>query len=127
MHKKNKRFSICKFGPKMGTINLKKLSDEVIQLIEVSDFVVVKGCRAHEMIQGGLNKPSFSMFCVSREFSERTTGFDAKESPLLLIYLSPGEYAFYGFKNINLREKSSLENNRIYYCKSTLKDHEGKN
>ncbi len=124
MHKKSGRFSICKLGPRMGTINLRKLSNEVIYLIEDSDLVVVKGCRSHEMIQGGLNKPCFSMFIVSREFSERTTGFDAKESPLLLIYLSPGEYAFYGFKSIDLSEKGSSNNRNTHYCKSTLKDHE---
>lgn len=124
MHKKSGRFSICKLGPRMGTINLRKLSDEAIDLIEDSDLVVIKGCRSHEMVQGGLNKPSFSMFIVSREFSERTTGFDAKESPLLLIYLSPGEYAFYGFKSINLSEKASSDDRKTHYCKSTLKDHE---
>jgi len=125
LHKEKERFSICKAGPKMGTINLRKLSDEVIKLMKDTNFVVVKGCRAHEMIQGGLNKPSFSMFCVSREFSESTTGFNAKESPLLLIYLSPGEYAFYGFKDRDLSiEKSSSESRKIHYSKSTLKDHE---
>lgn len=124
MHKKSGRFSICKLGPRMGTINLKKLSDEAIDLIEDSDLAVVKGCRSHEMVQGGLNKPSFSMFIVSREFSERTTGFDAKESPILLIYLLPGEYAFYGFKSIDLSEKASPGNRKTYYCKTTLKDHE---
>jgi len=117
------QFNVCKSGPSMGAINLKKLSNAVIDIVEEANFVVIKGCRAHEMIQGGLNKPSFTMYVVSREFSESTTGFDARKSPLLFFYLSPGEYAFYGFKERYLRTKTLSDGKKIQLCKSTLVDH----
>jgi len=124
LYKNDIRFSICKSGPSMGTINLKKLSSEVVNIIEEANFVVIKGCRTHEMIQGGLNKPSFTMYVVSREFSESVTGYDARESPLLFFYLSPGEYAFYGFKDRHLRTKTLVDDRKIPLCRSTLEDHE---
>ena len=117
------QFNVCKSGPSMGAINLKKLSNAVIDIVEEANFVIIKGCRAHEMIQGGLNKPSFTMYVVSREFSESTTGFDARKSPLLFFYLSPGEYAFYGFKERYLRTKTLSDGKKIQLCKSTLADH----
>lgn len=120
---KTERLSICKNGPRMGTVNLKKLSKEVISLIENSDFVVIKGCRSHELVQGGLKKPSFTMFVVSREMSERITGYDARKSPIVFLYLSPGEYAFYGLKSKNIRTKKFSDDRKIYVCNSTLGDH----
>jgi ubiquinone/menaquinone biosynthesis C-methylase UbiE/uncharacterized protein with ATP-grasp and redox domains len=124
LYEKSTRFSICKSGPSMGAINLRKLSSVVVDIIEEANFVVIKGCRAHEMIQGGLNKPSFTMYAVSREFSESLTGYDARKSPLLFFYLSPGEYAFYGFKDRHLREKVLPDGRKVYLCRSTLEDHE---
>ncbi|MCJ7655704.1 MAG: methyltransferase domain-containing protein [Dehalococcoidia bacterium] len=118
------RFSVCKSGPRMGTINIRKLSPQVVDIINEANFVVIKGCRAHEMIQGGLNKPSFTMYVVSREFSESITGYDAQESPLLFFYLSPGEYAFYGWKERYLRTKAVANGRIIRLCRSTLEDHE---
>jgi len=120
---KTGRLSICKNGPRMGAVNLKKLSKAAISLIENSDFVVIKGCRAHELVQGGLNKPSFTMFVVCREMSERITGYDARKSPIVFLYLSPGEYAFYGLKSKNIRTKKFSDDRKIYTCNSTFEDH----
>ena len=124
LYEENTRFSICKSGPSMGVINLRKLSSVVVDIVEDANFVVIRGCRSHEIIQGGLNKPSFTTYVVSREFSESVTGYDARESPLLFFYLSPGEYAFYGFKDRYLREKILSDGRKIYLCRSTLEDHE---
>lgn len=122
---KNKlRLSICRHGPSMGAINLRKLSTKVVDNIKEANFVIIKGCRAHEMIQGGLNKPSFSMYVVTRETSESVAGYDARECPLLFFYLSPGEYAFYGFKDRQSRTKTLAGDRKIYICRSTLEDHE---
>lgn len=120
---KTGRFSICKNGPRMGAVNLKKLSREAISFIEKSDFLVIKGCRAHELMQGGLKKPSFTMFVVAREMSERITGYDARKTPIVLLYLSPGEYSFYGLIYKNMKTKKFFDKREIYISNSTFEDH----
>ncbi|MCX6680094.1 MAG: ARMT1-like domain-containing protein [Methanothrix sp.] len=120
--KDGKRFNINRCGPSMGAVNIKKLSNEVVDLIDQSNLVVIKGCRAHEMVQGSLNKISYSMYVVAREFSESVTGYDAREMPLLFFHLPPGGYAFKGFKNRNLREEVFKDGKKIFLSEVTLKD-----
>jgi len=120
---KMQRLSICSTGPRMGAVNINKLSKEVIHFIGKSDLVMIKGCRSHELIQGGLNKPSFTSYIVIREMSERVSGLDARETPLIFFYLSPGEFAFYGFRIKNLRTKTFSSSREIIICESTLEDH----
>ncbi|MDD4651389.1 MAG: ARMT1-like domain-containing protein [Methanothrix sp.] len=119
--REKQRVNINRFGPSMGTVNIKKLSNEIIDLIYQSDVVIFKGCRAHEMVQGGLNKTTFNMYIVAREFSESVTGYDAREMPILFFHLPPGGYAFRGFKNRYLREVC-INGKKIYLSETTLKD-----
>ncbi|MBN1217109.1 MAG: methyltransferase domain-containing protein [Candidatus Lokiarchaeota archaeon] len=120
---KMERISICKNGPRMGAVNLLKLSNEVVDLIEKSDLVLIKGCRAHELTQGGLNKPSFTSMIVLRNITEMETGFDARETPLLFFYLDPGEYAYFGLQKNVIRQKEFPDGKKIMVTFSTLEDH----
>jgi uncharacterized protein with ATP-grasp and redox domains len=122
--KAGNRFYICRNGPISGNVNLKKLSTDAVSIMGESNFIVIKGCRSHEMVQGGLNRPSFHMYAICREFSERVTGFDARESPLLFFYLPPGEYAFKGFNDPYLRTKTFPDGKKIYISTFTLEDRE---
>jgi len=115
------RFKVNKFGPSMGSMNIKKLSNEVIDLIHNSTFVVIKGCRAHEMVQGGLNKTTFNMYVVSREFSESVTGLDARQMPILFFHLPPGGYAFRDFRYRYMRE-AHINGKKVLLSKKTLSD-----
>ncbi|MCX6628188.1 MAG: ARMT1-like domain-containing protein, partial [Candidatus Solibacter sp.] len=54
------RFQACPHGPRMGTVNLRKLSPELVRELAGDVTVYVKGCRAHELIQGGLNRISYT-------------------------------------------------------------------
>ncbi len=122
-YKEMGRISICKKGPRMGAANIFKLSKEVVSIIKSSDLVVIKGCRMYEMLQGGLNVPSFVAYVVVREMSERITGLDSENSPLIFSYLSPGEFAFFGLKSKNLRTKEVYKERRIPVCESTVEEH----
>lgn len=120
------RFIINKYGPQMGAANITKLSDYNVQSILETDVFVTKGCRIHEMLQGGVSKEVFSSYIVTRELSEIVTGFNSKETPILLLNLQPGEYAFWGI-NYNYSKEECLSDGRIIrICACTLKEHENR-
>ena len=118
------RLSISCYGPRMGAVNLFKLSNQVIDLITNCTFLVIKGCRAFELIQGGLNKPLFSAQIVLRDITEIMTGYDTSLSPILFSYLAPGEYAFFGVKPQHRRVKEFSNSRMAKVCLSTFKDHQ---
>ena len=115
---------VSSYGPNMGTVNIRKLSSEVVSLINNSDCVFVKGCRAHEMIQGGINKRSYTAYVLARDFSESETGFNAKNSSLLFFKNEIGEYSYWGFKGRAKRQKQLPDGRIIKICYSTLEEHE---
>lgn len=120
---KKDRIVISSKGPRMGAVNLYKLSPEIISLLSSCDCVFIKGCRAYELVQGGLNKISYFAFAVSREFSENETGFDAHLNPLILIQSKPGEFTYWGFKGRTKRSKISRKR-EFGLCFSTVEEHE---
>jgi len=117
------QLSINRFGPLMGAANIRKLSNSCINSIISSDFVLLKGCRIHEMLQGGLNIDTFSSHVVSRNLSEIVTGYSSSENPLLFFHLSKKEFAFYGV-NKEICKKIKFNNKEINCCMSTLLDHQ---
>ena len=118
------RFTAAPHGPTMGTVNLRKLSWEILEAIHRADVVYIKGCRAHELLQGGLNKTSYTAYVVAREFSESESGFDARETPMLFFRCAPGEYAYWGFGGRAKRRKTFPDGREICLCYSTIEDHE---
>lgn len=117
------RLTVSPYGPKMGAANIRKLSNSCARDISKADIVMIKGCRMHEMLQGGLNAHSFSAFIVCRELSEITTGLNSREYPITLVHLSPGEYAFWGTEP-SLSQQIRFNGRTINACTSTLVDHE---
>jgi hypothetical protein len=107
----------------MGTVNIRKLSREVVHEVETADIVYVKGCRAHEMLQGGINSVTYTSFVVTREFTESETGLDARRAPIVFFRSNPGEYAFWGFKGRGERNKIFPDGRRIGVCYSTTEEH----
>lgn len=120
------RFKINQHGPQMGAANIKKLSSDNVQSILNSDIFLAKGCRIHEMLQGGLNREVFSSYIVTRELSEIVTGYNSKETPILLLNLKPGEYAFWGVSYKNSKETCLSDGRTIRTSASTLRDHENR-
>jgi len=118
------RLTVNKYGPKMGAANIRKLSDKCVESLLAADFILLKGCRIHEMLQGGLNAETFSAYIVSRALSEIVTGFDSKELPLLLIHLGKKEYAFFGMHPENSRNAAFSGGRHIVSCFSPLSDHQ---
>ena len=119
LHIKDGRLIISAEGPKMGAANVNKMSYNCVELIEQSDLIFMKGCRIHEMLQGGLNKHTFSSFVVVRRLSEITSGFSASLKPVLFFHLSPEEYSFWGIDHSDVIAARS--NTR--YSVSTIKEH----
>ncbi len=118
------RLTVCDRGPRMGAVNLRKLCPAVVDHIFRSDAVYLKGCRAHEMVQGGINRVAYTSFIVSREYSESETGLDARTNPLLFVRSEPNEYLFWGFKGRAFRRETFPDGKVILTCLSTLKEHE---
>jgi len=119
----SKKLSINKFGPLMGAANIRKLSNSCVMSILSSDFVLIKGCRVHEMLQGGLNVDTFSCYVVCRNLSEIVSGFSSSNNPLLLIHLRKNEFSFFGINKENCK-KNKLKDKKIKCCMSTLSDHQ---
>lgn len=123
---KSGQISINHFGPQMGAANLNKLSKECMKSISCADFVITKGCRIHEMIQGGINKKLFSAYIVTRELSQIVTGLDSACTPILLLYAQPGEYLFWGV-NFNNAKKSYMSGEECSLESfSTIREHEAR-
>lgn len=116
--------TINHFGPQMGAANLSKLSTQCVDSILHSDFIVTKGCRIHEMVQGGLNKEMFSAYIVTRELSEVVTGFDSKCTPILLLHSQPGEYLFWGISYDDSKKRYAENGREVYTCCCTIREHE---
>jgi SAM-dependent methyltransferase len=120
----NGMLSISNKGPNMGTVNIRKLSWDVVSEILISDCILVKGCRAHELMQGGIKKVCYTAYVLAREFSEGETGFDARLAPILFFRSEIGEYAYWGFKGRTNRYKMFEDGRSIKICYSTLEEHE---
>ena len=106
------RVLISQKGPKMGAANLNKMSLACLDSMMAADLLVVKGCRMHEMLQGGVMKDMYCAFVVCRTLSEIVTGLDSREHPILLYKLKRGCYGFWG----SASGSGST-------CVSTLSDH----
>lgn len=116
--------TILDSGPRMGTINLHKLSPLLRNEMNHCNGVYIKGCRSHEMAQGGLSSVSYTSFVVARTFTESETGLDARSAPLVFIRSEPGEYAYWGFQGQRERQRSFSDGRRIPICYCTLEEHE---
>jgi len=123
-HKESGRLCISRKGPRMGTVNIRKLSPEVVDEVKTADAVYVKGCRVHEMLQGGINMVTYTSFIVTREFTESETGLDARCAPIVFLRNEPGECAYWGFKGRKSRQRRFPDGREIHICYSTTEEHE---
>lgn len=102
-HLNGDQFSINAKGPKLGGVNLLKLSDTVKNDLENALIVDVRGARNYEMLQG-INKQTFFGFTVCRDFSISTVGMiPGKHAPIVYIHQTPKEHSFEGFEHRNKR------------------------
>ena len=118
------RLRISSKGPRMGAVNIRKLSREVVHEVKTASVVYVKGCRMHEMLQGGIDAVTYTSFVVTREFTESETGLDARCAPIVFFRSEPGEYAYWGFKGRKMRRKAFSDGRQIRICYSTTEEHE---
>lgn len=117
------RLNILSHGPKMGAANINKFSYECVKLIEQADALFMKGCRIHEMLQGGLNIETFSSYVVVRQLSEITSGFKSSDNTVLFFHSQPNEYSFFGTKYEDIMHACKNLSNPIYHSVSTIREH----
>ncbi len=94
----NSRFFVRNDGPKIGGLNLLKLSETILGNIAEADFLDIRGCRAFEMAQG-IKKEAFYSFNVIREISESITGLDGETQHFIFVKQNPGERCYRGFRD----------------------------
>jgi hypothetical protein len=94
--KNNNRFLLVPNGPIIGGCNLFKLSKEVLNIIETSHLIDVRGARNYEMLQC-VNKEMYFGFMVCREISEAVTGLFAIDLPFVFIHQGAKERSFDGY------------------------------
>lgn len=93
------RFKIIKEGPLMAAANINKFSEPMMRECGDADFIVMKGCRISEMLNGAIVKPTFSAFNIVRRISEIISGLSVDDNPSIFYHLDPGEYAFWGVRS----------------------------
>lgn len=85
------------FGPKLSTVNLRKVDPQVMSMMTAADLADVRGARNYEMMQG-INKEAYFSFMVCREISESVTGLRSSDIPLVFIRQRAREKSFRGFR-----------------------------
>lgn len=117
--KTSERFFLVPNGPVLGGCNLLKMDKNVLDLINKSHLLDVRGARNFEMIQG-INKETFFGFMVCREISESVTGLLAERLPLVYIHQPAGKKPFDGFRDRYKR----IENGKMIALKSVKDNRE---
>lgn len=97
----SQQFKVINKGPLMAAANINKFSEQMLRECCEADFIVIKGCRISEMLNGGITKHSFSAFNIVRKVSEIVTGISADANSSVFYHLEPGEYAFWGVRGHN--------------------------
>jgi hypothetical protein len=116
------RLRVCGNGPRSGTVNGLSISQQVADILKMSDCVVVKGARSYEMLQG-IQKVAYFGFAVCREISESVTGVDAEQGKLVFIRHTPGARSFAGFRNRRNRPYTSDTGRELFLSATTAMDY----
>lgn len=90
---KTGRFHIVEHGPKIGGVNVTRLSDTVVQEMKKCDLLDVRGARNYEMMQR-VSKPAFFGFMVARLISEAVTGLPQSNRSFFYQYQDANKCTF---------------------------------
>lgn len=115
------RMEVCPNGPRLGTVNGRKISRDVADRLKSCDSAVVKGARAYEMLQG-IRKPVYFGFAVCREISEAVTGIDAETGHLVFICQRSSQPTFFGFRERRMRPHEFRPGRQSFLCRVTARD-----
>lgn len=113
-------FRVHSFGPKLSTVNLRKLDPRVMSIMTAADLADVRGARNYEMMQG-MNKEAYFSFMVCREISESVTGLRSNDMPLVFLRQRAREKSFEGFRE---RHSNRIDGRMI--CPTAVLDHKAK-
>lgn len=118
---KRGRLEVCPDGPRLGTVNGLKISQNLANRLKQCDAILVKGARAFEMLQG-IRMHAYFGFAVCREISEVVTGIDAETGALVFIRQQPDQHAFSGFRDRRMRPHKFRADRISFLCQVTAKD-----
>ncbi len=117
---RSSNFRVHCFGPKLSTVNLRKVDPRVMSIMTAADLADVRGARNYEMMQG-INKEAYFSFMVCREISESVTGLRASDAPFVFIRQRAREKSFEGFRK---RRMNRIDGSMI--CATTVLDNKTK-
>ena len=116
------RLEVSPNGPRLGTVNGLRISQDIADRLKRCDAVFVKGARAYEMLQG-IGKLTYFGFAVCRELSEAVTGIDAEAGRLIFIRQRPYQRTFAGFRDRRIRPHKFRHGRSSFLCRITAKDY----
>ena len=93
------RFSICRNGMDISTIDFFRMSSELYDIILKSNVCVISGARAFEMTQGMKKIVYYTGIAVCKSYTESITGFSRDSGKLVFLRQDVGEHSFEGFKD----------------------------
>ncbi|MDE5946353.1 MAG: hypothetical protein K2G63_03455 [Oscillospiraceae bacterium] len=116
------RFSICRNGMDISTVDLFRMSSELYDIILKSDICVISGARAFEMTQGMKKIVYYTGIAVCKAYTESITGFSRNSGKLVFLRQGVGEHSFEGFKDRAWRQIQD-DNTVISVAKITAKEY----
>jgi len=93
------RFSICRNGMDISTVDFFRMSSELYDIILKSNICVISGARAFEMTQGMKKIVYYTGIAVCKSYTESITGFSRNSGKLVFLRQDVGEHSFEGFKD----------------------------
>lgn len=116
------RVHVSPHGPAFAAPVLSKLSPALVRDLHESDGVVVKGGHNHELLIGTLDRPMWTGYVVTREFTESQAGYDGRSGPLVFVHSPPGGRPWWGWRGRAERTLAVAEDRSISACWSTIAD-----
>lgn len=117
------RVHVNPHGPALAAPVLPKLAPAMLRDLHEANGVVVKGGRNHELMIGTLDRPMWTGYVVTREFTESQAGYDARSGPLIFAHSPPGGRPWWGWRGRAERALAVAEDRTISACWSTIADH----
>lgn len=116
------RFSVCRNGMDISTVDFFRMSSELYNIIKKSDICVISGARAFEMTQGLKKVAYYTGIAVCKSYTESITGFSRHSGKLVFLRQEAGEHSFKGFRDRAWR-KIQDDNEIIHVAKMTAKEY----
>lgn len=118
------RVQLTAHGPGMAAPRLDKLHPALLRELDWADAVVVKGGRNHELLAGTVDRPLWTGYVITREFTEAQAGYDGRAAPLVFVHTPAGQPSWWGWRGRAHRTLRVAADRVIPACWVTIADQE---